>query len=96
MLDHWRKRQKLAGFISNRHIYLTKSEESSVAQYQIYCKCTAGKARNLWGAAKDMHYLQKKKTEQSYPDCSYTVLTYAMTGAITHTNLRKICDSAER
>ena len=51
----------------------------------IYCKCTSGKARNLWDAAKGKQYLQKK-TVQSYTENYSAVLTYATIGVITHTH----------
>ena len=47
--------------------------------------CTAGIARNLWGVTKDEQFT-KADTEQTYPVIYSTILTYAMTGAITYTH----------
>ena len=47
--------------------------------------CTAGIARNLWGATKGKQFT-KADTEQTCLVRSSTILTYAMTGTITHTH----------
>jgi len=59
--------------------------------------CTAGKARNLWGATKDKQsYKSIHRAEISH--ISSTILIYARTGAITptHSNPRKIRYGPER
>ena len=78
-----------------KHLF-TISEETRHSKLSLLA-CTAGIARNSWGATKGNQFT-KADTEQTYPIRTSTILTYAMTGTImhmhththTHTNLRKI------
>ena len=84
MLDQWRKRWKRAGNISTQAFIYNQVRKGTWHSKLGLLGCTAGIARNLWGATKGKQFT-KADTAQTYPVRTSTILIYAMTGTITST-----------
>ena len=68
MLDQWRKIQKRAGNISNKHIYLNQEQGKLCGTVWDLLQMYSGDSKEFVGCSKKQTIFTKEETVQSYPE----------------------------